>query len=781
MEVFKPFEPETQPDDDEPAHGEAGTWRNEEMINTRTKYPVVHSILHRRGASLYSIRCDEDLDQRMRELRGPYLPNVANLDKYRRYRVFVPKSFPTCETSFADGTYLYYVAMNKAGQHLVARSYLGLLHKIKRLYFTKLRSHPTDFNLTKPCLDDFFRKHLKIISAWAFQHVFQDGPAYMFFMHGDMLGGHAPWTVEQVLSDITSWVSGEDEGNLEVLKPYMDSIFGLWPSEKSGRHKLSFDEFCSDPLRWGTSGGAKKAAIDGSEYRSKWAWAWSRLIKDGRYEKRNLYEDALQEGNICVVALKEEEKKTREIITTPMASYLRQSYLAYRWGNLPGDTPLSQPRWLGDFQSTRYSWYGCADADRFDHSVSKEMVVYVLSRLGEADEECARVARDEIDSLEGLKLTWNKYEWDYKGGLLSGWRLTSMIGTLMSLAIGRFIIDDLGLTGAHAIGMGDDIMIASPTLAATRQQLYDSYAKTGFKVNLLKTTTGPIGEFLRQTYSDRGVFGYPANGLSAVIYSPPWLARYDLEKEQEISKNWLTFYSRLLPHCLDTHDLTKFIQARITEAVRDASRIKGPLRDWLHTPISAGGGGPMEWSNPKVWSSIVITFPSLDNSESFMTLFGITSKNTKSTIGASKHISKIDMSAVKHDCVNLNRITMTDKIHIPSYVNKTDAIVGWFFDKTKTKVSELESVLRIRIPRGLHGTRKLGIVKYLLGVERTATGFCSVQTTVAATGHYQQRMATLTRVASSNRRLFTAKNLPAVATAYASQLFSDVKFVSGTW
>lgn len=104
----------------------------------------------------------------------------------------------------------------------------------------------------------------------------------------------------------------------------------------------------------------------------------------------------MKEGNVCKVALKEETKKTRVIITTPMASYLRQCYLVYRWGRLKGDTPISSASWLGRFQSMDYRWYGCADAERFDHSVSKEIVKYIIEKMADIDDETRQVGREEI-------------------------------------------------------------------------------------------------------------------------------------------------------------------------------------------------------------------------------------------------------------------------------------------------------------------------------------------------------------------------------------------------
>lgn len=298
---------------------------------------------------------DEDLGLRLYSVEPPFLPNVKSLDKLRRFRMRVPETFPLHTTSFGVGLYVYITMIKKSGQHILARSILGLLFKIKKLM--SLKKKKGELAPSGQQDDDFVRKSLKQISGWAFPKVFDIGPAYMLLMHMENLGGQSPWTEQQIIDDITAWTSGVNEGNFELLKPYYDQALMKW-----GKPHLSFREFCCDALRWGTSGGAKKATFFGEEFRSKWAWAYSQLFNgDGTLnEGVDLYKEALKEGNTCKVALKEESKKTRQIITTPMASYLRQCYLVYRWGRLRGDTPISEASWLGRFQKRQYAWYGCA-------------------------------------------------------------------------------------------------------------------------------------------------------------------------------------------------------------------------------------------------------------------------------------------------------------------------------------------------------------------------------------------------------------------------------------
>lgn len=767
-----------------PANGDcatnSGTWQSNRNDARRDHNKCMNGMLFDRGASRYALGLDDDFYDMFKDVDLNFLPNVQNLDVLVRFSIKVPKWFPVKGSSFTSGLYLHYIITLASGQTLIANSLLKIFSFLEKRFKWLFSQMPNSVN--RLVYDDYIRKHLKRISKWAFPKVFSEGPAYCFLMHMDMLGSKSPWTKEMVESDISKWTSGDSGGNLELLQPYMDAIFHEWGFDSNSANFLSFKDFCNDPIRWGTSGGAKKTNIGGETYRSKWAWAFSKLLdNDGRLKPESeidLYAAAIAEPEVCMVALKEEEKKTREIITTPMASYLRQSYLAYRWNRLPGDSPLSNPSWLGAFQSTQYSWYGCADAERFDHSVTKEMVKYVVRKMGGIDEETEWVARHELESIDRLIIAWNGKEWPYKGGLLSGWRITSLVGTMVSMSIGRYIIEKNNIPGARAVGMGDDIILASPRFGLSRDQLFDSYAETGFNINLLKTISGPIGEFLRQVYSPRGVIGYPASAMGSVLYAPPWLERYSLEKEQEVSKNWLTLYSRYLPHSIDNMGLTTLIRNLIKTDIKQHFKIKGNLDNWLDTPIPAGGGGVVEWSRPAVWCRI----ESDDNVErkktSFLSLFGIGEKNVKSS--RSSRIVGINMRHVRHDASNMRRVSQEHVYSIPKNVNKTNAFVRFVNDRNYT-VSQLERDIHIKLPRGMRTCERVSIIKFLMGVEQNLSAFSSVQTTNDGLGALTRFFKNVYRLASQNRRLSSSADVPAIATLYAQQAFTHVDFVSGSW
>lgn len=764
-----------------PDVGNPGSWKATQRPGCRDSNPVMSGRFFDRGASQYAICVDDELLTALKKV-GPFRTNVDDLSPLVRFRVETDVGFPLMDTSFGTGVFLHYDLLVSSGQLNLARSWLGLLFTIENNYRTRSHDEPKVVNASVK--DDFVRKSLVTISKWAYPRVFSKGPAYMMFMHWELVGAKSPWDEELINSDIDAWVSGKGEANFELLKPYIDKVLSQWGSRYDSSRRLSFRQYCNDFMRWGTAGGARKTRYRGHEYRSKWAWALSRIIKpDGSYnEDVDLYEEALKEPSVCRVALKEEEKKTREIITTPMASYLRQSYLLYCRPSIPDDSPIANPTWLGNFQDRFYTWYGCADAERFDHWVPKQAVKYIITKVGDIDEETRWVAAQECESMDNLRVVWGDKEWPYKGGLLSGWRVTTLVGTLLSLAIGAYIIETRSLVSAKAVGSGDDIALASTYYGLSREELCKAYAETGFKINLAKTISGPVGEFLRQTYSPRGVFGYPGSAMGSVLYAPPWLERYELDAPQEVSSGWLTLYSRYLPHTLDVCSLTKKVKKYIKMSVQASFGRISNLDDWLATPISAGGGGPIEWSDFSRWSSMT-TYRDGDSSplrpRNLAHLLGV-DKDLRTKVESVKRVvTPLDTHYIRRGERGMHRVWIEWDEAIPVWVNKTMFFAN--YDAGLMSTSQFERALEIKIPRGIRLSDRPSVLAWVMGVRKQYGAFCSVQTTSDALGIMSSFFKNVYRTASSNRRFCRAADASAVATLHAMEEYKDHPFVSGTW
>lgn len=71
----------------------------------------------------------------------------------------------------------------------------------------------------------------------------------------------------------------------------------------------------------------------------------------------------------------------------------------------------------------------------------------VVDRLGKLDLETRRVADEKIKDLKSLYVEWKGKRWAWRAGVLSGWRLTSVLGTLASAAAYRYILKKTSARG----------------------------------------------------------------------------------------------------------------------------------------------------------------------------------------------------------------------------------------------------------------------------------------------------------------------------------------------
>lgn len=690
------------------------------------------------------------------------LPEPDNT-KLQRFRGEVPETFPQLG-SFTFPLFTYYSAIHAIGQPNVARALLGALHVIAK------KTSVFASNL----LTDAVRKCLKTLSSESFQSVFSDSPAYMFFMHLHSLGGRAPYTKSQIISDIESWVSEKpDLPQSAFIDEWLPRIFTKFKRRKASS-SLTFKDFCDDPMLWATSGGAKKSEINNTTYRNKWAWALSKkTTASGDWTNVDLYQAALSEDRTAQVALKEEPTKTREVITTPMASYLRQSYLAYRWGKLKINSPMGSKSFLPVFQMKQWKYYLALDGDRFDQTIPASFVKRVIRELAAIDSDTAFVVEQELEDLENLWIRFGTKRWKWKGGVLSGWRLTSLITSLASLLAGYYIIIQLGMQGVADVGvLGDDIVIFSMH-EIDRLRAHQLYEEFGFKANLFKTSAGAVGEFLRKTYSPLGVLAYPALGARSLFFASPWIASYQPSKYVELATNWMTFLSRMLPHrTIPAYEwFLKLAELDLTRAFGPNSLYKRFLR----TPICIGGGGCIETSDLHKFaiSKVEKHDSSVTKQQKFLSAFGVRPASALREIVSLKTLPVLDIAKISE---HLTRTTTPTLLTLPTDMKITQPLFEWF-TKDTIPATRIEHMLSLSLPHSLRNAGKEAILRTLLSASSPPSGLCSIQTTpeVAsfisrtskniALSHYYKGKATPysdidLRIFSFNVINFSAKRAP---------------------
>lgn len=724
----------------------------------------------------------------LRSLKQPAHLNrrPKNLEALRRFWGRVPSFWPVNnDVSCSWPLYMYYRSLKSTGQLSCAFDLIHLLRYIRSMEKSStLRGADwVDYK------DDFYRQVLKQVSSYCFTRTFTHGPAYMLFVHLHSLTGKAPYRNEDIENDISNWTSDTNPDgrkkalNKEACARTLDRYFSRWyKGEPNG--SLSFKEFCNDFLRWGTAGGARKVEIDGQKYRTKWAWAYKHSTNPDHTlrDDYDLYADA-KAGNpgYCNVALKEEAAKTREVITTSMDSYLRQSYLMYRWGKAPFPSPMSDSSWLPKFEETMPKWFGCIDGDKFDQSIPEWFVRDIINRLGGLDESTRTVAEQELLDLDDLKIKWKHKVWDWLGGVLSGWRLTSLMGTAASACAFDYICESSGMLGAFEYGaMGDDLIIYSYAEELSTEELVAHYNSFGLYANIHKTTSGKVGEFLRKVVSMGGSWGYPALGLRSIVYANPWVSTYTYEREAELSSSWLTLISRLLPHSLDCAKLIDDFVPLITTDLRNNFG-PGDWEEWIRTPISAGGGGCSEMYNHTPWTRITHRTTSYSQQQDTLAipiLLGI----IKSKLIFSKYpdFKPINIRRAYTDAEFLRSETHLDPFPIVKHhINKTKLL----FDIIARKLSlrELNFSLTTPIPRALRMAGPTKIVEFLLMGTKDWAGITSISHTKETASIHTSLTKFISRAVWTGRRITSPNILKPAMTFYYLMTYSKHKVPFGTW
>lgn len=656
----------------------------------------------------------------------------SGLDQLRRLRGGVPRDWPVPSgVSCSWPLYFYYTCLKKIGQKTSAMDLRYMLGVIRNRWNNRAVRCELHY------MDDFFRLNLKNISGFCFPRIFSGGPVFQLFTHLHALTGKCPFTQDQIINDISTWVSDRGVDGVEKnfrrasVAATLDRVFTRWrPSDYDGH--MDLENYSNDFMRWGTSGGGPRSTINRETYRTKWAWGFARYTgPDGcPLSRPSLYQDSLATRDEAIIALKEEAPKTREIIATPMPSYLRQSYLLYRWGKPKLPSPISSRQWVSQFEQVHPKWYGCIDGEKFDQTVPRWFVIDVIDRLGGLDAETRRVADLEIEHLRTLSVHYNGRAWKWEGGLLSGWRLTSVMGTLASVCAADYIRAETGSEGSVEIGaMGDDLVLWSYNTELRPEVMVACYNDFGLRANLHKTISGPTGEFLRKVLSDGGGVGYPALGARTLMYANPWVSSYKYEKELELASSWMTFISRLHRHAArgvgDT--LGPIYVGWMSNALRQEFGA-GPWRDWVCTPVSAGGGGPVEFSDPGTWTQL-----QHQETGKLLHLDGYMSVAAKLGILKSKLVFKRIASFVPIPSVGamLNykalagSVSDKDTISIRKDTNITDLIFG--LASGRYNRSDVNMRLKAPLTRAQRGLTVSGLMDLILGLgENSESGLTSI-------------------------------------------------------
>lgn len=785
-----------------PGRHVVGSWANQANIPTNIIPQVNINRIPVLCGEKYCIKGDNNLwlkyEHPKRLRRVPH-----RICALRRYIGITPKHWPipsyaTC----AWPLFIYYKLLLAMGQSCIAMELHHICRRIVNMWHTFtgiMKKHRTEKQRKtifvgyddgteinyRSYFDDFCRHVLKNISSNAYILTFSVGPAYSLLCHLHALTAKSPYTMEQIRSDIDNWTSDRLDGvekqlNMDYYTRGLDSVFREWlPPE---RDALTFRSYLTDVVRWGTSGGGPASEIRGEKHKTKWAWGLGCLLNDDgsmRDEEFLFHEFAKHENDDAIVALKEEPQKTREIISTPITSYVRQAYLLYKWGKPRLPSPISSASWLPMFERSGPSWYGCIDGERFDQTIPADAMIMIIDKLGGLDSHTREVADLEIEHLKGLHISWGKDRWKWRGGLLSGWRMTSLFGSIISYIAAQYILDMSGHAASCKIGvMGDDVVLYSNSAQIEPDVLVDLYQAFGLRGNLFKTTVGENGEFLRKVRSACGSMGFPALGLRSIMYASPWITSYQYNDREECANNWLTTLSRLIPHTIDTPNLVSMIYQLCASDLcfRFGSH---DWSDWLLTPISAGGGGCIEIMGADWAVADIIRDSTSMSSTDSLTMLGTIVGIFKS-ITRHRYTRPLILSYHQVELMSKNIQMDLDEqpIAVKHDVNITKLILS--ISLGHYNIGYVNSCLVSPLPHNVRRLNRWKMISIIMGQSRREQGMTTILNTKESCTRLTRLFGTAFNKLMMSRGV-SPKEYRSISTASLLQLFSNMTTTYGTW
>lgn len=369
----------------------------------------------------------------------------------------------------------------------------------------------------------------------------------------------------------------------------------------------------------------------------------------------------------------------------------------------------------------------------------------------------------------------------YRGGLLSGWRITSLLGSLVSLAASEYIIERSNLSGSVDCGvMGDDVVLTGSTYSIPSENMVQLYNEFGLHANLSKTVSSHTGEFLRKARSPGGSWAFPALEMKTITHAAPWITNTQYLFEDECAIAWHTFLSRLLPHCTDPIFLSQYIH-KLT--VSDLSNRFGrhiPWDKWLSTPLTAGGGGYVERAHHTNWTILIKKTDSTALSPF---------KKLSAIVGVYKPPKKSLNIPVPF---SMSRRALDKYLNFPGYVQHTDPIPYfkntaniteslWKILNNRISTTELSRLLTFPLPHRYRKCSPNKLVQLLTSGTKSIDSLPSICHTHECSPHVSHTLSTLTRQLMARQSGIPTNLIKPIVTAFAMQQYRNIPAPYGTW
>jgi hypothetical protein len=444
-------------------------------------------------------------------------------------------------------------------------------------------------------------------------------------------------TEDAFIDDIVDWVqrkpvhswNGDEEEWYRRFEQHAEKV--LFSSGRPPEKIISIDEFVTNGDLWCTSGSGFEPGTDklrvfnrkkDSEVevkKTKWSVRWNL----SKYEiKRKLWKKREQ---ICKAVQKSEPGKVRAVISSDLSLYLKMSYIStfldqILRGRTDSTLFMSKDDRFDLWQKMAFdgTYRMPLDQSEFDKNVTRRQVLILLKVLKKliahfgATKEMLDIMDLIIYALSGGYVIIGGQRVYILNGILSGWRWTALLDTLVNLielSMAKEWVEENSsikvlLKDYNAQGDDDWLKFEDRKSAIAIWLAYESF---GLFVNpgkfFLDTTRD---EYLRRVYDKGKITGYPARSVTGICFRNPVSEKETVgpDRIRQSLNKWKLFAERLDVDFENSWFFDRWVQDSV-QGTRGIT--KKEVVDWFKQSAWVGGIGynmPPVTDNPVPTASI---------------------------------------------------------------------------------------------------------------------------------------------------------------------------------
>lgn len=457
------------------------------------------------------------------------------------------------------------------------------------------------FAVLKKTTEIFKTHNDKISQAWRYLINLE---TFGWYVTGEFTQEHKDEVIDWVVTKHPHYINGSEEAFEQAFKC---EVFHFFEENAAREHQFSIptaQEWLDNPDNYCRSGSTHmnvEVRVDQERPRKSKTAAY--LSRSKSFFQKMIFTKQRYKATII---MKKETGKVRPVINADDASYLQMSFVSswlepFLQGNRNSTLWMSTKQVLDMKINTVMQLQAMRtalplDQSHFDHQPTMAMLQSTFSAIK------AFAPRDDLKYVTGLiaesiaegtivelpdgsKLT-------HKKGVLSGWRWTAMIDTIINIVTFRLATRLSGLTRPLAVRLfnaqgDDDLIFVDNNVDA--ELIAASYQAMNFEVNTKKFFISKrYQEYLRIVYDRDGSYGYPARSIVSLLINNPINPDppAGTSRIRAAYSNWMIAINRRLS-CYH-------------EMLEDISRGNGVsesfVEEWLHTPATLGGCGWQPWS-----------------------------------------------------------------------------------------------------------------------------------------------------------------------------------------